>query len=65
MGDEADADWEAGLVEWGEEDTLRWMREQQDRARHFARSHQRAQREARRLKRVAGLVETPGFGETK
>lgn len=25
MGDEADADWQAGLSEWGEEDIRQWL----------------------------------------
>jgi len=25
MGEEADADWQAGLSEWGEEDARRWL----------------------------------------
>lgn len=28
MGEEADADWEAGLVEWGIEDAREWYRQQ-------------------------------------
>lgn len=34
MGDEADADWQDGLVEWGIEDTKRWMEEQRIQTRH-------------------------------
>lgn len=32
MGEEADADWQDGLGEWGEEDTRRWMAEKMDEA---------------------------------
>lgn len=32
MGEEADADWQAGLSEWGEEDARRWLAEKMDAA---------------------------------
>lgn len=32
MGDEADADWQDGLVEWGIEDTKERYRQQMERA---------------------------------
>jgi hypothetical protein len=56
MGEEADADWQTGLIEAGIEDTERWMREKQDRARQFARRYHRAMNEARRRKRIDGVV---------
>lgn len=42
MGDEADADWQAGLVEWGQADAKRaeidgWMRQVDQRARRYMR----------------------------
>ncbi len=50
MGDEADADWQNGLVEWGIEDTERWVREKEERARKFVRQYQYARNEARRFR---------------
>jgi hypothetical protein len=32
MGDEADADWQAGLGEWGIEDARAWYRDRLERA---------------------------------
>ena len=48
MGDEADSDWESGLVEWGEEDTRRWEAEKLEAAarRMDARARSRRRRAA-------------------
>lgn len=32
MSEEADADWQDGLVEWGEEDSRKWLTEKMDAA---------------------------------
>lgn len=54
MGDEADADWQAGLGEWGDEDTRRWLAEKMDKAL------KRSQVRARRIKRASPVTSAQG-----
>jgi hypothetical protein len=44
MGDEADADWDAGLIEAGIEESKEWCRQQMDRATRDVPFHKRNQK---------------------
>jgi len=50
MGDEADADWQAGLVEWGREDNELAMRRPRKRRK-------RRQQRATDLERLDGMLD--------
>jgi hypothetical protein len=58
MGDEADADWDAGLVEWGIEDTLEKYRETP-----FTRQFKKDCEELRKKLRSSHPVSSPSRGE--